>query len=152
MRVPHACPPKDRHASASLTIAPGAEARRSGEAEAGHESSFVFTLANTGSAPAADVDMAATPPQGWSVRFEPKRIDTLAPNGRSEVNVFIKPSERAIAGDYMVTVRANGKDVAQQAGFRVAVKTSTLWGLVGLAIIVVAVIVLGLGIMRYGRR
>ena len=61
-----------------------------------------------------------------------------------------KPS--AIAGDYMVTVRANGKDVAQQAGFRVAVKTSTLWGLVGLAIIVVAVIVLGLGIMRYGRR
>jgi uncharacterized membrane protein len=130
----------------------GPQERLSGEAEAGHESSFVFTVANHGSAPATDLDMAASPPQGWSVHFDPERIASLAPNAKSEVNVAITPSERAIAGDYMVTVRASGKDVSEQAGFRVAVQTSTLWGVIGLAVIVAAVLVLGLGIMRYGRR
>ena len=130
----------------------GPQERLSGEAVAGSEATFTFTVANQGSAPATGVDMAATPPQGWKVAFEPERIDTIPPNGASEVDVSITPSERAIAGDYMVTVRASGKDVSEQAQFRVGVQTSTVWGAVGLGVIVAAVLVLGLGIMRYGRR
>ena len=91
-------------------------------------------------------------PLGGIVSMRSGSNATFQPNGASEVDVSITPSERAIAGDYMVTVRASGKDVSEQAQFRVGVQTSTVWGAVGLGVIVAAVLVLGLGIMRYGRR
>jgi len=130
----------------------GPQERLSGEAVAGRESSFTFTLANTGSAPATDLEMSATPPSGWTVEFEPKDIAALAPNATGEVNVKITPSEQAIAGDYMVTVRAAGGPVSEDVQFRVTVRTSTLWGAAGLGVIAVAALVLGGAVMRYGRR
>lgn len=130
----------------------GPQERLSGEAVAGKESSFTFTLANTGSAPATDLELSATPPTGWTVEFEPKEIATLAPNATSEVNVRITPSEQAIAGDYMVSVHAAGGPVSEDAQFRVTVRTSTLWGAAGLGVIAAAALVLGGAVMRYGRR
>lgn len=130
----------------------GPQERLSGQAEAGKEASFPFTLANSGSAPAADIELSATPPSGWKVEFEPERIDMLAPSATSEVNVKITPSERAIAGDYMVAVRASGGSVSESQQFRVTVNTSTLWGVAGLGVIAAAVLVLGMAVMRYGRR
>ncbi|BCH21548.1 COG1470 family protein [Mesorhizobium sp. L-8-3] len=130
----------------------GPQERLSGQAEAGKEARFPFTLANSGSAPASDIELSATPPSGWKVAFEPERIDMLAPNETSEVNVKITPSERAIAGDYMVAVRASGGSVSESQQFRVTVNTSTLWGVAGLGVIAAAVLVLGMAVMRYGRR
>ncbi|WP_411032779.1 NEW3 domain-containing protein [Shinella sp. BYT-45] len=130
----------------------GPQERLSGEAVAGRESSFTFTLTNTGSAPATDLELSATPPSGWNVEFEPKDIAALAPNATAEVNVKITPSEQAIAGDYMVTVRASGGPVSQDVQFRVTVRTSTLWGAAGLGVIAAAVLVLGGAVLRYGRR
>ncbi|RWH82155.1 MAG: hypothetical protein EOQ86_09275 [Mesorhizobium sp.] len=130
----------------------GPQERLSGEAVAGEESSFPFTLANSGSAPATNIELSATPPSGWKAEVEPKRIDMLAPNATSEVNVKITPSERAIAGDYMVPVRASGGSLSESAQFRVTVNTSTMWGAAGLGVIAAAVLVLGMAVMRYGRR
>lgn len=130
----------------------GPQERLSGEAVAGKESSFPFTLANTGSAPATDLELSATPPSGWTVEFEPKDVASLAPNSTGEVNVKITPSEQAIAGDYMVTVRAAGGPVSEDVQFRVTVRTSTLWGAAGLGVIAAAALVLGGAVMRYGRR
>jgi|HigsolmetaAR203D_1030402.scaffolds.fasta_scaffold00464_37 uncharacterized membrane protein len=130
----------------------GPQERLSGEAVAGEETSFPFTLVNAGSAPAMDLELAATPPSGWTVEFEPERIDALAPNSTREVNVKITPSERAVAGDYMVAVRASGGPVSESVQFRTTVRTSTLWGAAGLGVIAVAVLVLGGAVMRYGRR
>lgn len=130
----------------------GPQERLSGDAVAGKESSFTFMVANTGSAPANDLELSAAPPSGWNVDFEPKDIEELAPNATSEFNVKITPSEQAIAGDYMVTVRAAGGPVSQEVQFRVTVKTSTLWGAAGLGVIAVAALVLGGAVMRYGRR
>lgn len=130
----------------------GPQERLSGEAVAGRETSFTFTLVNTGSAPVTDLEMSATPPTGWTVEFEPEDVATLAPNASGEVNVRITPSERAIAGDYMVTVRAAGGPVSEDVQFRVTVTTSTLWGAAGLGVIAVAALVLGAAVMRYGRR
>ncbi|WP_244571400.1 COG1470 family protein [Mesorhizobium carmichaelinearum] len=111
----------------------------SGEAVAGKESTFQFTLTNTGSAPATDLELSASQPTGWKVEFEPKRIDTLAPNATSQVDVKITPSERAIVGHYMVPVRASGGTVSESAPFRVTVKTSAMWGIAGLGVIAGAV-------------
>lgn len=125
--------------------------RLSGEAVAGKETSFPFTITNTGSAPANAVEVSASVPSGWKSEAEPKVIATLAPNASQEVAVRLTPSERAIAGDYMVTVRATG-GASQTAQFRVTVNTSSLWGLVGLGVIAAAVLVLGMAVLRYGRR
>jgi len=130
----------------------GPQERLSGEAVAGQEATFPFTLVNTGSAPAADLELSATAPTGWTVAFEPELIGTVAPNSASEVSVRITPSEQAVAGDYMVTIRANGDPVSEEVQFRVTVTTSSLWGAVGLGVIAVAVLVLVIAIMRYGRR
>lgn len=130
----------------------GPQERLSGEAVAGRESSFTFTLVNTGTAPATDLELSATPPSGWTVEFEPKDVAQIAPNSTGEVNVKITPSEQAIAGDYMVSVRASNDTVSESVQFRVTVKTSTLWGAAGLGVIAVAVLVLGGAVMRYGRR
>jgi len=130
----------------------GPQERLSGEAEAGKETSFTFTLVNSGSSPATDLELSATPPSDWTVEFEPKQVATLAPNSASEVAVKIKPSERAIAGDYMVDVRAAGGPVSEEVQFRTTVRTSTMWGIAGLGVIAAAVLVLGGAVMRYGRR
>ncbi|PWL16372.1 hypothetical protein DKP76_17790 [Falsochrobactrum shanghaiense] len=130
----------------------GPQERLSGEAVAGRESSFTFTLVNTGTAPATDLELSATPPSGWTVEFEPKDVAQIAPNSTGEVNVKITPSEQAIAGDYVVSVRASNDTVSESVQFRVTVKTSTLWGAAGLGVIAVAVLVLGGAVMRYGRR
>lgn len=130
----------------------GPEGRLSGDATAGKERDFTFTLRNSGSAPAHDVSLDATAPNGWKVAFEPKQIDSV--DAGQEVNVTAKmtPSERAIAGDYVVSVRAAGGAASANADFRVTVLTSTLWGVAGLGVIGAAVIVLAVAVTRYGRR
>jgi uncharacterized membrane protein len=130
----------------------GPQERLSGEAVAGRESSFTFTLVNTGTAPATDLELSATPPSGWTVAFEPQDVAQIAPNATGEVNVKITPSEQAIAGDYMVAVRASSDTVSESVQFRVTVRTSTMWGAAGLGVIAVAALVLGGAVMRYGRR
>ncbi|EKF40803.1 hypothetical protein NA8A_19398 [Nitratireductor indicus C115] len=130
----------------------GPQERLSGEAVAGRESSFTFTLVNTGTAPATDLELSATPPSGWTVAFEPRDVAQIAPNSTGEVNVKITPSEQAIAGDYMVSVRASNDTVSENVQFRVTVRTSTMWGAAGLGVIAVAALVLGGAVMRYGRR
>lgn len=135
-----------------ITLA-GPQDRLSGDAVAGEETSFPFTLANSGSAPATQLQLSASAPTGWKVTFDPAGIDMLAPNANGQANLSITPSEKAIAGDYMVTARVSGDNgVSESQQFRVTVRTSTMWGVGGLGVIGAAVIVLGIAIARYGRR
>ena len=130
----------------------GPQNRLSGTAVAGEESAFAFKLANTGSAPAKGVSFNATAPSGWTVTFDPKELPELAPGTEQDVNVTIKPTEKAIAGDYMVTLNSKAEGTSQQARFRTTVETSTMFGLAGIGVIGAAVLVLALAVMRYGRR
>ena len=130
----------------------GPEQRLSGSATAGQASTFPFTLSNTGSAPAQNVKFSASAPTDWTVTFDPDSLPSLDANGTQPVNVKITPSDKAIAGDYVVTVSANADGTSQSAQFRVTVNTSTIWGLVGLIIIAIAVIIIVLAVLRYGRR
>src|SRR5690606_35321420 len=80
--------------------------RLSGDAEAGVETTYSFILHNNGSAPARNISMSSTPPSGWTVTFEPEEIEAIEPGQFAEVTARMRPSEKAIAGDYMVTFRA----------------------------------------------
>lgn len=130
----------------------GPGGRLSGSATAGEERTFNFHLENTGTAPARKVALSANPPQGWKVAFSPETIDEIPPGETSDVAVAMTPSSKAIAGDYMVSVRANGDGASDSANLRVTVETSTLWGAAGLGVIAAAVLVLGFAVSRYGRR
>jgi uncharacterized repeat protein (TIGR01451 family) len=130
----------------------GPEGRLSGDATAGQTRSFKFTVSNTGTAPARNVTMDSSAPSGWKVEFDPKTMDAIAPGDSQPVDVSITPSDQAIAGDFVVTVRANADGASDNAAFRVTVLTSTMWGIAGLGIIGAAVVALAFAVTRYGRR
>ncbi len=130
----------------------GPQGRLSGDATAGQERTFTFTLENSGSAPARDVALSATPPSGWKVTFNPEKVDDIEPGQTANVAVSMTPSQQAIAGDYMVSLRANGSGASDSASFRVTVRTSTLWGITGLGVIGASALMLAFAVTRYGRR
>ncbi|MEZ4862391.1 MAG: NEW3 domain-containing protein [Caldilineaceae bacterium] len=134
----------------SLTAPDG---RLSGDAYAGQDTLIKLNLQNTGTAPARGVDLSANPPSGWAVDFDPKQVDELAPGQQLEVTAKVHPVDKAVAGDYMLTLRAQPADAtAKSVDFRVTVLTSTLWGVVGVGLIAVAVGVVALAVGRFGRR
>ena len=135
--------------SISLT---GENERLSGEANAGREKSFAFILRNTGSADARGIALSASAPTGWKVTFEPKDVQQLAPNGEEKVTALVTPSDKALAGDYVMTVRANGDGISESVNFRTTIVTSTVWGLVGLGVIAASLLVLVAAVGRFGRR
>ena len=128
------------------------DGRLSGEAEVGKSSTYTLVLSNDGTAPIEEVEMAGTVPTNWKVEFNPKTIPSLAPNEKKEVQVVVTPAEKAIAGDYVASFRANGRGESASADFRITVTTSTLWGIVGVGIIAVALLVLLGAVARFGRR
>lgn len=128
------------------------DGRLSAQATAGRENVLKIIVRNQGSAPARDVELSSFPPVDWSVEFEPKTIPEIAPDNFAEVTAKIKPSEKTVTGDYMLTVTARSESISDSAEFRITVVTSTLWGIVGIGIIVVALGAVGWAVSRFGRR
>lgn len=128
------------------------DGRLSGDAEIGKASTYTLALNNDGTAAVDEIEMSGTVPTGWKVEFNPKTVATLAPNEKKEVQVLVTPSDKAIAGDYVASFRATARGESSAADFRITVTTSTLWGLAGLGIIAVALLVLLGAVARFGRR
>ncbi|UYN93103.1 MAG: hypothetical protein KIT25_13605 [Enhydrobacter sp.] len=126
--------------------------RLSGEAEAGKPATYTLILANDGTAPVEDVELAGSVPTNWKVEFNPKNLASLAPNERKEVLAVVTPADKTIAGDYVASFRANARGESSSADFRITVTTSTVWGIVGIGIIAVALLVLLGAVARFGRR
>ncbi len=130
----------------------GREGLLSTRANAGKEASVPILITNTGTAPAEDVELSGSAPSGWKVEFNPKMIDRIAPNANKEVSALITPTEKAIAGDYVATLRANWRGDSASQTFRVAVTTSTMWGIIGAVLIAIALLVMVGAVARFGRR
>jgi len=128
------------------------DGRLSGEAEVGKSSAYTLVLTNDGTAPVEEIELAGTVPTNWKVEFNPKTIASLAPNEKKEVQVVVTPGDKAIAGDYVASFRATARGESSAADFRITVTTSTLWGMVGIGIIAIALLVLLGAVARFGRR
>ncbi|GAA4333744.1 NEW3 domain-containing protein [Pigmentiphaga soli] len=135
----------------SLRIS-GRDGLMSADATAGTASTVPVVIQNDGSAPAANVELSATAPNGWEIEFEPKTIDQIAAGGHAEAQAKLTPSKQSLAGDYMATVRASSGGQSASGDFRITVHTSTLWGIAGAVIIAIAVLVLVGAVARFGRR
>ena len=95
----------------------------------------------------------ADKPEGWTVTFKPEKVDSLGAGQTQQEDVVITPPEgKTIAGDYVITLHASNDKVNQSMQVRVTVLTPSIWGWVGIIIIVVVIAGLAVLFMRLGRR
>ena len=130
----------------------GREGLVSTRASAGKQTPVPIVITNTGTAPADDVELSGSAPSGWKVEFNPKSIDRIAPNANKEVQALITPTDKSIAGDYVATISASARGKSASTDFRVTVTTSTMWGIAGVGIIGIALLVMVGAVARFGRR
>ena len=130
----------------------GREGLVSARASAGSETTIPVLVTNSGTAPAEQVELSGSGPSGWKVAFEPKVLERLAPNESKEVQAQVTPAPKAIAGDYVTTMRASARGENASSTFRITVTTSTMWGIIGAAIIGIALLIMVGAVARFGRR
>jgi uncharacterized membrane protein len=119
---------------------------------AGDTTEVLLLVRNEGTAPLNDVELSADPPADWEVRFAPATIAVIEPGAVARVRALITPSGDALTGDYLVTITARTDPVTEQVDLRATVRTSGLWGLLGILLIAAALGGLALVFRRYGRR
>lgn len=128
------------------------DSRLSTKATAGKDNYFTVVVLNTGSAAIENIAFSSDKPTGWTVDFTPGSIGSLVAGGSQTVDVNIKPGAKAIAGDYQVILTAKGVQKTTEVSIRVTVETPTVWGWVGVAIIVLVVAGLAFVFIRFSRR
>jgi uncharacterized membrane protein len=122
------------------------------ETTAGKEKAVDIVIQNTGSSDLQGVKLTSWQPDGWEVRFDSDVVDSIAAGESATLKAYVKPDEKAIAGDYVVEISAETPEASSSAEFRVMVKTSTLWGLVGIIVILLLIAGLYWTFNTYGRR
>ena len=70
----------------------------------------------------------------------------------AEAQALITPSDKSLAGDYMASIRAASRGENASTQFRITVGTSTIWGMVGVGVIGVALLLMLGAVARFGRR
>jgi len=134
-----------------------ATGRLNTEATSGEDNYFSISISNTGTAELEKLSFSSKiqgKPSGWSVTFSPEEIETLPVGSTREVEVNIKPVRKTISGDYMVTLSGEPEDerAFDSLDIRVTVLTPTIWGWVGVGIVVLVIAGLAVMFMRLGRR
>ncbi|HLA15257.1 MAG TPA: NEW3 domain-containing protein [Candidatus Limnocylindrales bacterium] len=134
------------------------DGRLNANGSAGSAADMTLSLVNGGTAPLIDVKPTTSAPNGWEVTFEPETVASIEPGQSASVVAKITPSSAAVAGDYVVTMRASGTSADGQqtasadADIRFTVETSPLFLLIGIGLIVLVFVGLGVVFQRYGRR
>ena len=120
---------------------------------AGKDNLFAIEVQNNGSATVDKITLSSTKTEGWTIDFTPRKIDSLDAGDFVTVDVNIKPAPKTIAGDYIISISASGEKItADNLNIRVTVETPTVWGWVG--VIVVLAVIAGLIVVfrRFSRR
>ncbi|MFC1931301.1 NEW3 domain-containing protein [Chloroflexota bacterium] len=122
-------------------------------ATAGKDNYFSIEAGNLGTAAIENISFSANKPQGWTVEFSPDKVDLLEALDSQTIDVNIKPPPETISGDYSITLKASGtQTTAMDLNVRVTVESPTIWGWVGIGIIVLVVAGLVVIFMRFSRR
>lgn len=119
---------------------------------AGDERRVELMVKNTGSTDLANITFTSSAPINWDVTFDPKNINKLEPGKTAQVFATIKADKKAISGDYVTNIEAKTPEVTSKAAFRVSVKTSMLYGWIGVLIIGGAIGGVFYLFRKYGRR
>lgn len=96
--------------------------RLSTEVKGVEDKHISILLENTGTAAIDNVILSSIEPEGWNITFDPKKIDSLEPGLTEEVDVVIKPPERAIANDYTAILRAESENGTETLKLRITLQ------------------------------
>lgn len=119
---------------------------------AGDDRRVELLVKNNGSAGLKNIKLSSAAPVNWEVTFDPREIGKLEAGKSVPVYATIKADKKAIAGDYVTNIEAKTPEVSSKASFRVSVKTSVLYGWVGILIIAGVVGTVYAQFRKYGRR
>jgi len=137
----------------NLVVVPALEGRYNTKAKAGRDNYFSIKAGNLGTAAINDIKFSSTKSEGWTIEFTPDKIESLEAFDEQTVDINIKPPPETISGDYIITLRGSGNQAtAEKIDIRVTVETSTIWGWVGVGIILIVVAGLVVIFMRFSRR
>lgn len=135
----------------ALSLIP-TEERYNTSATAGKDNYFSVVAANEGSATIDNISFSSDKPKGWTIEFTPDKLDSLIAGNFQIIDVNIKPPPKTIAGDYKITLIANGKQARDNMDIRVSVETTPVGQWVGVGIIVLVIAGLTVIFMRFSRR
>lgn len=119
---------------------------------AGGKRTLELAVKNTGTAELTNVSLTNTAPTDWEVTFEPKTIASIKAGETVPVTATIKSSSKSLSGDYVVGLTAQAAEKSADTALRVTVKTSVLWGWIGVLIILVVLAGVYWLFRKYGRR
>lgn len=127
--------------------------RLSVDATAGDTSNTTFRLVNIGTADLADIRLSADAPPNWTVDFQIDTVESLPlVTPQIDVRASITPPDDAVPGDYEVLLRGAASGSGDSVTLRVTVAQSTIWGWLGIVLVLVVVGgMVGL-FVRLGRR
>ncbi len=92
-------------------------------AVAGQNRDFRANLENVGEMAVDKIVFSGEVPEGWAIKFDPPRLASLAAYGSETIYVNITVPEKAEAGDYMFSFRAQGEQAStEKIEVRVTVK------------------------------
>ena len=129
-----------------------ADQRLNVSGKANTEKRVPMIVANSGTAPLESVKLAGTAPSGWDVSFEPAEVASVQPGETAQVTAIVKPASDAVAGDYMMTVRASAGSLSSSAELRYTLEGSRTLGIVAIGVIALAFILLAGVFVKFGRR
>jgi uncharacterized membrane protein len=122
------------------------------DAHANKPSSVTLEITNNSNVALENVNLTSSVPDGWTATFSQATIDKIDAGATVEVTATVTPSKDAMSGDYSATITAASSQTSTSADFRITVKTETVWGIVGIALIVVMIGGIYLVFRKYGRR
>ena len=124
----------------------------SADAQAGKDTDITLTLTNNGNTDLQNINLTSTTPDGWAVEFSESTVELLEAGATKEVTATVSASEDALSGDYVVSISASNSETNDGAEFRISVETSTLWGAVGIVLLLCVAGGLYWVFRKYGRR
>lgn len=129
-----------------------ADQRLSATATAGQPREIEVTVTNAGTAPLPPLSLSGSGPTDWDVSFDPADLEAVAAGEAATATATITPSGNAVAGDYVVTLRASGEGLNESLEIRVTVETPPIWAIVAIGLIALTLGGMAWVFRRYGRR
>ena len=134
-------------------LASTASGRLSMDATAGEAASNTLRFTNIGTADLANIEINADAPADWKVEFtHGSTIESIVKGIQQDWFFEVTPPDDAIPGDYELRITATSKNAFDSATLRVTVAQSTIWGWLGIVLVIVVVGGLMGLFWRLGRR
>ena len=128
-----------------------ADGRLSFDASVGKTQAVTLNVVNKGNIDLNGVNLTSQAPGGWTVDFSESSIDVLPAGQTKEITMNVTPGKDAMSGDYAMTLKAQNADTSVSQSFRVTVRTSTRWGVIGVCLIGLMLLGLSEVFRRFGR-